>query len=195
MAGWHLRLWRRVKVAPGLTVNLSKSGPSLSVGPRGSKITFGQRGVRQTIGLPGTGLYMSRQLSSGQARTAAPAAEPRFPEPPAIEPADTAAVAAVEPAAAGQPVEIHYGLPLVVAVVVWIALGASGNENAVAVAGGILAFAVGILYEIFAAHHPTAAKVLAQVAIAIVAVASIVVAFVAVLGVLVLGTGMRNRRR
>jgi hypothetical protein len=55
--GWRLRFWRRARILPGVTVNLSKSGPSLSLGPRGSKVTIGHKGVRQTIGLPGTGLF------------------------------------------------------------------------------------------------------------------------------------------
>jgi hypothetical protein len=54
---WRLRFWRRVRVAPGVTVNVSKSGPSLSVGPRGSKVTVGRKGIRQTLGIPGTGLF------------------------------------------------------------------------------------------------------------------------------------------
>lgn len=63
------RFFRRLRVAPGLTVNLSKSGPSLSVGTRGAHVTFGgSRGRRTTIGLPGTGLYwttVQRQASPG----------------------------------------------------------------------------------------------------------------------------------
>ncbi|MBI3748931.1 MAG: DUF4236 domain-containing protein, partial [Chloroflexi bacterium] len=93
MAGWHTRLWRRVRVAPGVTINLSKSGPSVSVGPRGAKMTFGRRGVRQTLGIPGTGLYATRQLTSTQspapfatpfatAMPAAPAAQTAPPEVP-----------------------------------------------------------------------------------------------------------------
>ena len=47
-----------MRIAPGLTINLSKSGPSLSVGGRGGHVTLGgSRGRRTTIGLPGTGLY------------------------------------------------------------------------------------------------------------------------------------------
>lgn len=52
-----LRLFRRVKLAPGLTLNLSKSGPSLSMGVRGAHVTVGKRGVRRTVGVPGTGLF------------------------------------------------------------------------------------------------------------------------------------------
>jgi len=51
------RFFRRMKIAPGLTLNLSKSGPSLSFGPRGAKVTVGRRGVRRTgkitLPLPG----------------------------------------------------------------------------------------------------------------------------------------------
>ena len=51
------RFWRRIRVAPGVTLNLSKSGGSLSFGPRGAKFTIGPRGKRTTVGLPGTGLF------------------------------------------------------------------------------------------------------------------------------------------
>jgi len=60
-----LRFFRRIKIAPGLTLNLSKRGGSLSVGPRGAKITAGRTGIRQTVGLPGTGLWYTRHQSSG----------------------------------------------------------------------------------------------------------------------------------
>jgi hypothetical protein len=57
-----IRYFRRVKLLPGLTMNLSKSGPSLSVGVRGAHVTVGRRGVRRTVGIPGTGLfYTSRR--------------------------------------------------------------------------------------------------------------------------------------
>ena len=59
--GWRLRFWRRVKVAPGVTLNLSKGGLSTSVGPRGAKTTVGRKGIRQTLGIPGSGLSMTRQ--------------------------------------------------------------------------------------------------------------------------------------
>lgn len=52
-----LRFYRRVHLFPGLTVNVSRSGPSLSVGVRGAHVTFGKRGIRRTVGLPGTGIY------------------------------------------------------------------------------------------------------------------------------------------
>lgn len=51
------RFYRRVRIFPGLTVNLSTSGPSLSVGVRGAHVTVGPRGIRKTVGIPGTGIY------------------------------------------------------------------------------------------------------------------------------------------
>ena len=53
----NFRFYRRVNVFPGLSVNLSKSGPSLTVGMRGAHMTFGRRGVTRTVGIPGTGIY------------------------------------------------------------------------------------------------------------------------------------------
>jgi hypothetical protein len=52
-----LRFFRRVKVLPGLTLNLSKSGPSFSMGVRGAHVTVGRRGARRTVGIPGTGVF------------------------------------------------------------------------------------------------------------------------------------------
>ena len=58
----YLRLFRRVRLAPGISLNLSGSGPSVSLGVRGAHVTLGRAGVRRTVGIPGTGLfYTSRQ--------------------------------------------------------------------------------------------------------------------------------------
>jgi len=46
-------------------LNLSKSGGSLSFGPRGAKFTVGSRGKRATVGIPGTGLFYTTTLPSG----------------------------------------------------------------------------------------------------------------------------------
>ncbi len=73
------RFFRRMKILPGLTLNLSKSGPSLSFGPRGAKVTVGRRGVRRTVGIPGTGLFYtttsggSRRSQRGSGKGAAQA--------------------------------------------------------------------------------------------------------------------------
>lgn len=61
------RFYRRVHLCPGLSVNLSRSGPSLSVGVRGAHVTVGRRGVTRTVGIPGTGVFYTSRggLHSG----------------------------------------------------------------------------------------------------------------------------------
>lgn len=48
-----LRFRKSFKLAPGLRLNLSKSGFGLSVGPRGMSMSFGPSGIYQNIDLPG----------------------------------------------------------------------------------------------------------------------------------------------
>lgn len=55
-----LRFFKRITIAPGVSMNLSKSGPSFSFGPRGMKYTVGAKGTRTTLGIPGTGLYYTK---------------------------------------------------------------------------------------------------------------------------------------
>ena len=50
------RFNKRIKLAPGLSLNLGKRGASVSIGPRGLKTTIGKRGVKHSVGLPGTGM-------------------------------------------------------------------------------------------------------------------------------------------
>ena len=51
-----LRFQRRIKVFPGVRINLSKCGVGLSVGGRGAHFGIDSRGRRYTsVGLPGTG--------------------------------------------------------------------------------------------------------------------------------------------
>ena len=59
------RLFRRIKIAPGITLNLSKSGLSASAGVRGARVTLGPRGVRRTVGIPGTGISYSENSAFG----------------------------------------------------------------------------------------------------------------------------------
>lgn len=57
------RFSRRIKIAPGVRVNLGKTGASVSLGGRRAKITVGNRGVRSTVGIPGSGLSYSEYSS------------------------------------------------------------------------------------------------------------------------------------
>lgn len=64
------RIRKNLTLLPGLRVNLSKSGASLSVGKRGATINIGRKGARSTIGVPGSGVsyssYEPYEKKSGQ---------------------------------------------------------------------------------------------------------------------------------
>lgn len=55
-----IRFRKTIKVAPGLKLNISKSGVSASAGVNGLTANLSKRGTRTTIGIPGTGLSASR---------------------------------------------------------------------------------------------------------------------------------------
>ena len=56
-----LRFRKSFKIAPGVRVNVSTRGTSLSVGKRGLTTNISRRGVRSTIGIPGSGIsYTTR---------------------------------------------------------------------------------------------------------------------------------------
>lgn len=60
-----IRFRKRIKLAPGLHLNLSGSGLSLSAGPRGASMTFGGRGgTYMNTGIPGTGLYARERVGA-----------------------------------------------------------------------------------------------------------------------------------
>lgn len=60
---WSFR--KRIKVAPGVHLNVSKSGVSTSVGPRGAKITTGPKGTYLHTSIPGTGIYNRQKIGPG----------------------------------------------------------------------------------------------------------------------------------
>lgn len=105
------RFWRRIKVAPGITLNLSKRGPSVSFGPRGAKLTLGSSGARATAGIPGTGLFYTRRIGSSKgsyARHEASGAarlDPGFFERLLISPADQALIDGCRALAKGEELE------------------------------------------------------------------------------------------
>lgn len=61
-----LRFRKSLKIAPGVKINLSKSGGSLSLGGRGATINISNRGIRSTYGIPGTGISYVTQASLGK---------------------------------------------------------------------------------------------------------------------------------
>jgi hypothetical protein len=61
-----LRVRRSVKLFSGVRLNLSKGGPSLSVGGRGVTQNFSTRGTRTTFSLPGTGVSYTTTSRKGR---------------------------------------------------------------------------------------------------------------------------------
>jgi hypothetical protein len=59
---------KRKKIAKGISLNISKNGVGLSVGPKGAKISRSATGrVSGSLGIPGTGLSYRKQLNSTEA--------------------------------------------------------------------------------------------------------------------------------
>lgn len=62
-----MRFRKSVKLAPGVRINLSKSGISTTLGRRGASVTIGGRGRHATAKRPGTGIRSSPRLAGGDA--------------------------------------------------------------------------------------------------------------------------------
>ena len=67
------RFQRRIKLAPGVRLNLSKRGLGLSVGPRGASVSVGPSGAHAHAVIPGTGLAYRTRLNRRGSRGASPA--------------------------------------------------------------------------------------------------------------------------
>lgn len=61
---WKYR--KRIKVAPGVTINVSRSGVSTTIGTKGASVNIGKKGTYLNTGIPGTGIY-DRQRIGGDA--------------------------------------------------------------------------------------------------------------------------------
>jgi hypothetical protein len=61
-----IRFSKRVKIAPGINLNLSKSGVSTTVGPKNASLNVGKKGVHVNASVPQTGLSVRQRV--GQRR-------------------------------------------------------------------------------------------------------------------------------
>lgn len=62
------RFRRRFRIAPGIRLNIGKSGLSTSLGGRGFTVNLGRGKTRTTVGLPGTGISYSETTMPGTGR-------------------------------------------------------------------------------------------------------------------------------
>ena len=53
---------KRIKIFPGVYLNITKSGPSISIGPQGAKINIGPNGAKVNAGIPGTGVSYNKKI-------------------------------------------------------------------------------------------------------------------------------------
>ena len=74
-----LRFRRRIKIIPGVHLNISQSGISTSVGMHGASMTFGKRGTYTNVGLPGTGISWRTRVATTPAHVPEVAAGPPLP--------------------------------------------------------------------------------------------------------------------
>ena len=64
-----LRFRKSITIFPGVKLNISKSGLSLSVGKKGAHVNAGTSGRKSvSVGLPGTGLSYTKTISGGSKR-------------------------------------------------------------------------------------------------------------------------------
>jgi len=56
------RFQKRIKIFPGLRLNVSKTGISWTVGTRGASVTSRDGKLTGNVGLPGTGLSYRKRL-------------------------------------------------------------------------------------------------------------------------------------
>ena len=59
--GWRYR--KRIKILPGIHINISKSGISTNIGVKGANVSFGPKGTYVNTGFPGTGLYRRDKIA------------------------------------------------------------------------------------------------------------------------------------
>jgi len=62
-----LRFRKRIKIIPGIWLNLSKSGVSTSIGGKGVTVNLKGDKTKTTVGIPGTGLSYSNTTTDAPA--------------------------------------------------------------------------------------------------------------------------------
>jgi hypothetical protein len=76
-----LRIRKSFKIAPGIRLNVSKTGLSTSVGGKGFTTNLSKKGARVTAGIPGTGISTSKLYKTQTPRNvkvSVPASKPGF---------------------------------------------------------------------------------------------------------------------
>lgn len=64
-----MRFRKSIKICKGIRVNVSKSGPSLTMGTKGASVSIGSKGTYLNTGIPGTGLYDRTKIGGTSQKT------------------------------------------------------------------------------------------------------------------------------
>ncbi|MBJ7609017.1 MAG: DUF4236 domain-containing protein [Candidatus Dormibacteraeota bacterium] len=116
----YARFRRTLRIAPGVRLNLSKSGVSTSFGPRGFHYTVGHGRRRTTVGLPGTGLsYTTYSPTHARGAKGTAHSRPVCPTPPRpANPSASSAKSGVQQLAnLAPPQKIAWGIVLTLLVI------------------------------------------------------------------------------
>jgi hypothetical protein len=70
-----LRFSKRLKIAPGVKINIGLKGISTTVGPKGASINLGKKGAYLNAGIPGTGLSTRTKIGAGKKSTETPSSQ------------------------------------------------------------------------------------------------------------------------
>jgi hypothetical protein len=98
------RFRKSIRIAPGLRLNLSGSGASVSLGPRGLTYNMGKMGTRLTAGIPGTGLSWSQYKPYSETPSPGPTSK-SWASPPAQEAYADAPIESSQPNPHATPIE------------------------------------------------------------------------------------------
>jgi hypothetical protein len=98
----EFRFQKRIKILPGLRLNVSKTGISWTVGTRGASVTSRDGNLTGNVGLPGTGVSYRKRIDLPDTE---------------VESQDQS----VKPASSGKP----SWLPLLIVLVIGIVIGMS----------------------------------------------------------------------
>lgn len=75
-----IRFRKSIKLAPGIKLNISKSGISTSIGKKGASVNVGSKGVYGNVGIPGTGVsFREKIVGSGSKKSSSSNGQQAFP--------------------------------------------------------------------------------------------------------------------
>ncbi len=74
-----LRFNKRIKIFPGIKLNVGLGGVSITAGVKGASVNVGKKGAYLNTGIPGTGISSRTKISGTKPAPAAPTQAPAAP--------------------------------------------------------------------------------------------------------------------